>query len=117
MNSLFVKMIAGITGLAIAVYILAPGATYDHNWLTLILAGAALGLLLYFVRPLLYLITLPLRIITFNLFSFVIIMLLVWIVDCLFSTHLEFQGLKNIFFASLIVWAVDLLLGKLLKQN
>ncbi len=44
-------------------------------------------------------------------------MLLVWIVDCLFSTHLEFQGLKNIFFASLIVWAVDLLLGKLLKQN
>jgi len=54
-------MIAGITGLAIAVYILAPGATYDHNWLTLILAGAALGLLLYFVRPLLYLITLPLE--------------------------------------------------------
>lgn len=117
MNSLLGKMIAGIAGMAIAVYFLAPGVTYDHNWLTLILAGGMLGLLLYFVRPLLNLITLPLRIVTFNLFSFVIIMFLVWTVEWFFSSHLEIIHLKDLFFTSLIVWVIDLLLQKLLKQE
>lgn len=117
MNSLIVKMIAGIAGIAIAVYFLKPGVTYDHNILTIILAGVVIGLLFFFIKPLLNLITLPLRILTLNLFSFIIIMFLVWVTDVIFSTHLEISGLINIFWVSLIVWASDLLFAKLFKQD
>lgn len=117
MNSLIVKMIAGIAGITIAVYFLKPGVSYDQNILTIILAGVTIGLLFFFVKPLLNIITFPLRIITLNLFSFIIIMFLVWITDVLFSTHLEINGLINIFWVSLIVWATDLLFTKLFKQE
>jgi putative membrane protein len=117
MNSLIAKTIAGIAGIAIAVYFLKPGVTYDNSILTIILAGIAIGLLFYFIKPLLNLITLPIRIITLNLFSFVIVMFLVWIVDVLFSTRLEINGIANIFWVSIIVWASDLLFSKMFKQE
>lgn len=117
MNSLIVKTIAGIAGIAIAVYFLSPGVVYDNNILTIILAGIAIGLLFFFIKPLLNLITLPLRILTLNLFSFIIVMFLVWIVDVLFSSHLEINGINNIFWTSLIISASDLLLSKLLKEE
>ncbi|MDD5568888.1 MAG: phage holin family protein [Candidatus Pacebacteria bacterium] len=115
MKSLLLKIVAGITGIGLSVYILKGGITYN-SIPTVIFAGIAIGLLFFFVKPILNIITLPLRIITLNLFSFVIIMFLVWIVDVLFATSLEINGLKNIFFVSLIVWATDLVFSVSLKS-
>jgi len=78
---------------------------------SLVFVGGLLGLLNYFVKPTLNKITFPLRIITFNLFSLVIAMFLVWVVD-IFSQQLIIPGLKPLFFATLIVWGLNLLLSK-----
>jgi hypothetical protein len=45
-----------------------------------------------------------------NLFSFVIIMFLVWVADCIFpSAMFEIHGLANLFWMSLIVLGAEML--------
>jgi len=78
---------------------------------SLVFVGGLLGLLNYFIKPILNKITFPLRIVTFNLFSLVIAMFLVWVVD-IFSQQLIIPGLKPLFFATLVVWGLNLLLSK-----
>lgn len=78
---------------------------------SLVFVGGLLGLLNYFVKPILNKITFPLRIITLNLFSLVIAMFLVWAVD-IFSQQLIIEGLKALFFTTLIVWGLNLILSK-----
>jgi len=108
MNSLIAKLLSGIIGIGIAAYFLKPGVTYDGSFKTILVVGLVVGLLLFFVRPILSLITLPLRIITFNLFSIVIMMFIVWIVDALFPFDVfEINGINNLFFTTLIIWGTE----------
>lgn len=110
MNKLVVKLLVGIASIAIATHVLKGGVTYDGSIKTILLVGLAVGLLIFFVRPILSLITLPLRIITLNLFSFVIMMFLVWLVDALFPADMfEIFGLQNLLYTTLIVWGVELI--------
>jgi putative membrane protein len=107
MNSLIAKLLSGIIGIGLAAYFL-PGVTYDGSFRTIIIVGLVIGLLMYFVKPILSLITLPLRIITLNLFSIVIMMFLVWLIDALFPSDMfEIFGLNNIFFTTLIIWGTE----------
>ncbi len=78
---------------------------------TLTSAGILLGILNFAVKPILKKITFPLRIITFNLFSLVIAMFLVWLV-AIFAPELIIQGLKPLFFTTVSVWGLNLLLSK-----
>jgi len=78
---------------------------------TLTFAGIFLGLLNSLVKPILKKITFPLRIITFNLFSLVIAIFLVWLVD-IFSPELIIQGLKSLFFTTIIVLVVNFIFSK-----
>jgi len=108
MNSLIAKLLSGIIGIGIAAYFLKPGVTYDGSFKTILLVGLVVGLLIFFVRPILSLITLPLRIITLNLFSIVIMMFIVWLVDCLFPADMfEIFGINNLFFTTLIIWGTE----------
>jgi len=78
---------------------------------TLTFAGILLGILNFAVKPLLKKITFPLRIVTFNLFSLVIAMFLVWLVD-IFSPELIIQGIGPLFFTTLIVLAINFIFSK-----
>lgn len=78
---------------------------------TLAFAGILLGILNFAVKPILKKITFPLRIITFNLFSLVIAMFLVWLVD-IFSPELIIQGIGPLFFTTIIVLAVNFIFSK-----
>ena len=73
---------------------------------TLAFVGAFWGFLNFFVKPILKTVTLPLRIITLNLFSLVIAMGLVWLVDIL-SLELVINGLIPLFWTTLILWALS----------
>lgn len=107
MNSLIAKLISGIIGIGISAYFLS-GVTYDGNFKTIILVGLVIGLLIYFVRPILSLVTLPLRVITLNLFSIIVMMFLVWLVDALFPFDIfEINGINNLFFTTLIIWGTE----------
>lgn len=107
MNSLIAKLLSGMIGIGLAAYFL-PGVTYDGSFTTILLVGLVVGLLFFFVKPILSLITLPLRIITLNLFSLVIMMFLVWLVDALFPADMfEIFGINNLFFTTLIIWGTE----------
>ncbi len=119
---LFLQIVAAILGLWL-VQKYVPGVDFlgpifPLNWIriedyfnTLIFVGALLGFLNYFVKPILNKITLPLRIITFNLFSLVILMFLVWLVD-IFSPELIIKGIRALFLTAIIVWFIHFLLSK-----
>jgi len=112
---LFLQIVAGIIGIWLAAKYV-PGVEFVGNWQVLVLAGVILGLINFFIKPILKVITLPLRIITFGLFGLVINMLMVWIVS-LILPELVFpeqimQKIIPLFLTSFIVWGINLILIK-----
>ncbi|MBZ1345355.1 MAG: phage holin family protein, partial [Candidatus Nealsonbacteria bacterium] len=79
-------------------------------WQSLLLAGLVLGLINFFIKPILKLITLPLRILTLGLFGLIINMAIIWMIDVLFP-ELIIQGIIPLFWTTLIVWTINFLLG------
>ncbi len=110
MWSLFLQMVAGILGIFLAQRYV-PGVEFIGPWQTLVLAGVILGLINFFIKPILKIITLPLRILTFGLFSLIINMLMVWLVDIIFP-ELIIPGIIPLFWTSLIVWGISFILIK-----
>jgi len=123
MERLFWQIIAGILGIFLATKFvpgvsleIIPGQSqffgieFTAPWQVLVLVGGVLGLVNFFIKPILKIITLPLRILTFGLFSLVINMLMVWMVDILFP-ELTIPGLIPLFWTTIIVWVLCFLLG------
>lgn len=108
-GKLIVKLLVGIVGTGLAAYLI-PEITTNGEILTIIYVGAIIGLLLFFIKPLLQLITFPLRAITLNLFTIVIIMGLIWIVDVLAPAQtFEIEGIFPLFLYSLIIWGLEII--------
>jgi len=123
MNRLILQIIAGILGIFLATKFvpgvsleIIPGVSsffgidFTKNWQVLILVGVVLGSVNFFIKPVLKIITLPLRILTFGLFSLVLNMLMVWVVD-IFFLEFEIAGLIPLFWTTIIIWVLSLFLG------
>ncbi len=109
MTSLIFQIVAGILGLWLAVKFV-PGVEFVGEIKYLFFAGAILGLINFFIKPILNVITFPLKILTLGLFSLVINMAIIWAVDILFP-ELIIPGIIPLFWTTLIVFAVSFLLG------
>jgi putative membrane protein len=110
MWTLFLQIVAGILGIFLAQRYV-PGVEFIGNWQTLVMVGAILGLINFFIKPILKVITLPLRILTFGLFGLVINMLMVWLANVIFP-ELVIPGLIPLFWTSLLVWGINFILIK-----
>lgn len=115
MWTFFLQIVAGILGIFLAQKYV-PGVVFSGNWQTLALAGLVLGILNFFIKPILKVITLPLKILTFGLFGLVINMLMVWIVDIIFP-ELVIPGLITLFWTSLIIWGLAFILIKWMPDH
>jgi len=123
MKKFFSHIVAGILGLAVASWLFPEikirifynssffGVPLTEKWHVIVLLGILLGILMYFVRPILKTITLPLRIITLGLFNFVIDMALIWVLDIMFD-EITIPWLWPLFWTTLIVLALDLILQR-----
>lgn len=109
MTNLIFQIIGGILSFWLAVKFV-PGVEFVGEIKYLIFAGALLGLINFFIKPILEIITLPLKILTFGLFGLVINVGLVWLVD-IFFPELIIPGLVPLFWTTLIVWLVSFFLG------
>ena len=122
MEKLFWRIVAGILGIFLAIKFV-PGVSLEvlpdssffgikltQFWQILFLVGGILGLINFFIKPILDKITLPLKILTFGLFSLILNMVIIWILDILF---LEFQilGFIPLFWTTVIVWLINFFLG------
>ena len=97
MRKLLSQIIAAVAGLWLAtmfvpgvVVITYPtssffGFSLTAQWEIFVVLGIVLGLLNYFLKPLLKLISLPLEIITLGLFTIAIDMALIWVLDLMFD--------------------------------
>lgn len=109
MGKLILQIIAGIAGLWLATQFVA-GVTFTGKIQSLLLAGAFLGLVNFFIKPILKVVTLPLRILTLGLFTIIINMAMIWVVDIVFP-ELIIKGIAPLFWTTLIVFALTYCLG------
>ena len=107
--NLLLQVVAGISGLWIAVRYI-PHVDLEGTMLTLVYAGVLLGLINAVIKPILKIVTLPLRILTLGLFGLVINILMVWVVDIVF-VELVITGLMPLLWTTLIVWGLSVVLA------
>lgn len=87
-----------------------PGVEFVGEIKYLIMAGAFLGLINFFIKPLIKIITMPLRILTLGLFGLVVNMAIIWFIDIIFP-ELVIRGIVPLFWTTFIVWLVGYFLG------
>lgn len=111
----FVKVathaVSAILGLFIAAKLI-PGVEFYGTYLALIIIGSALGLVNFFIKPIIKTISWPAIILTLGLFSIIINMALVWLIaDVLFPETFEISGIVPLFWTTLVIWALNLIFG------
>lgn len=108
------RVITRIVSNTVAVYIadvaVAGFAVYG-GWREYLLAGAALGLLNLFVKPILKAFSFPLIILTLGLFTLVINAALLAVVAWLFPSTVAISGIVALAWATLVTTAVNLLIS------
>jgi putative membrane protein len=128
MKRLLVYIVSAILGLWLAVMFI-PGvhiSLYSDSsffgfqltaiWQIYLLLGVLLGLLNFFIKPLLDLITLPLRIITLGLFGFLVDVVLVVALDIMFR-ELSVPWLFPLLWTTLVIWILTFLFSRFVNNN
>ncbi len=113
MTKLIAQILASIIALRLA-QLYMSGIQFKGNVEILIFAGAVLGLLNFFVKPILKAITLPLRILTLGFFSFIINIVIVYFVDLAFY-ELVFEGFWPMAWFIVLLWFLNLILYSILN--
>jgi len=101
LRKLLFHTLIGLLGLWAATKII-PGVTFAGSIGIFLFCGLILGFGNAFIKPVLKIVSLPLRIITLGLFNFVINMLILEGVDILFP-ELDIRGIIPLFLTSLLI--------------
>ncbi|PIZ00771.1 hypothetical protein COY61_01645 [bacterium (Candidatus Gribaldobacteria) CG_4_10_14_0_8_um_filter_33_9] len=119
-----IKILLLHIGIGILTFYLAilfvPGVSIKgdfHNSLkVLFFAGVVLGLVNYFIKPIINLITAPAKILTFGLFGFIINILMIWFIDILFP-KLIIMGLYPLFWTGILICLLNFFASKIEKLS
>ncbi len=102
-------------GLYLAVN-LVPQINYSGGWPTLAVAGFCIALLNLTVAPILKILSIPLRVLTLNLFSLVIDMSMVWLANALIP-ELTITGIGPLLAATVIILLLNSILWLILSPS
>ncbi len=105
---LLLNIVSGTLGIYLA-YRFVPGVFFSGDIKTLLIIGCVLGIINLFIKPILKIISLPLRIITFGLFSLIINMGLVWLMEIIFNQNLDIRGIIPLFWTTIIVCGLNII--------
>ena len=92
------------------------GFALTAQWEIILVLGIVLGLLNYFLKPLLKNLSLPLEIISLGLFTIVINMGLIWLLDQMFD-ELYVPLFLPLLYTTLIIWGLNLVTVFFLVKN
>jgi len=92
------------------------GISLTEQWQMFLALGITLGLLNYFIAPILKALALPLEIVTFGLFTLVINGGLIWFLDLIFD-EVRIPWMLPLLYTTLIIWALNLVIQKILIKN
>ncbi len=111
MDKLIFHAVSGVLGLFLAIRFI-PGVSFVGTIRELLIAGVFLGLINFFIKPVVKLISLPIRIITLGLFSLLINVVFVWItIDIFFAREFIVEGIIPLLLTTLVVWLLNLFFG------
>lgn len=103
----------GIIGFYLADYFLAEVIIDSKE--TLFYAGLALGIVNFFIRPVIRLMTFPLRILTLGVFTFLINIFILWSVGEMFQ-GIAIVGFTTLLYTTLIIWILEIVLHAFTKK-
>ena len=86
------------------------------QWEIILVLGIVLGLLNYFIRPILKTLSLPLEIITLGLFTIVINMALLWFLDLIFD-ELYIPLILPLLYTTLIIWGLNVIIQAIIVRK
>lgn len=115
MSRFIIQITINALAILIAAY-LVPGIVFDGSIWKLLLAGLALGIANAWIRPLLKLISLPLVIVTFGLFTVVVNMAVLAFVALLIP-ELSIQDWTSALWGVLVISLTNYALGFLLEKE
>jgi putative membrane protein len=98
---------------ALAIFLadyLVPGIVFEGDILTLFIAGLLLGLINFFIKPILKIISAPLIALSLGLFIIVINIALLWLLEY-FVPELTITGFWSYFWGVLIISLVNVFFG------
>src|SRR2546430_14674773 len=98
---------------------LVPGVTFTGGWVPFLGVALVFGFVNAFIRPVAKLLTLPLIIVTFGIFSLVVNGLMLWLTSAVSSTldlGFHVRGFWAAFFGALVVSIVSTLLSMLIAD-
>lgn len=110
-RKLILQIIAGIVGIWLTKELI-EGVIFTGSLENLLIIGITLGLINFFIKPILDLIALPLRILTLGLFGFLINAGIVWTIDIIFK-ELNIVGLFPLLWTTLIIWIISIIASRL----
>jgi len=110
MRRLGLHIIIGIFGLWLAIGI--PGVNFEGEISSLALAGFVLGVINFAIKPILDILTFPLKIITLGLFSLFLNIAIIWTVDVLILGRIF--SLFSLFLATIVIGILNI---ALIKRN
>ncbi len=111
------RLLVQILGNSLGIYvasIFVPGFSFRGDLKILILAGVILGAINFFLKPIIKIITLPLRLLTFGFFSFIISAFLLWL-TAYFIPEIQIDGLQSLCLATILLSVVSTVLSFLTK--
>ncbi len=85
------------------------GFALTAQWQIFLVLGIVLGLLNYFLKPLLKALALPLEIITLGLFTIIINMAILWLLDLMFD-ELYVPLFLPLLYTALIIWGLNIII-------
>src|SRR5436190_10959280 len=112
---LFVSWLTNAIVLGLAGWILS-GVTFGGSAWTVIWSAAVFGVLNTALKPLLKLLTLPFAVITLGLAWFFVSMLMLWLTQLIIGGF-DIHGFWNYVWATIIVWAANLVLDFLFRGD
>jgi putative membrane protein len=110
----FLRALIAAIGLWIAAH-LVPGVSYD-NYVTLLIAGVLLGIVNALVRPVVFLLTLPITVVTLGLFLLVVNAAMIGLV-AFFLKGFTVDGLVAGVLAAIVTGAVSWIGQALIKDE
>lgn len=111
------RFIIRILGNAVALYVaflLVSGFVVSGTWEQYLIAGLVLALLNMIVRPVLKVISFPLILLTLGLFTFIINILMLWLLDYLVS-FVTIESFMALIWTTIIVSIVNLFFSIIAK--
>ncbi|MCD6291248.1 MAG: phage holin family protein [Anaerolineae bacterium] len=119
MSQLVIRLIINAIALWVAARVV-PGIHADTSVETLSVVAVIFGVVNAFIRPVLKLLTWPLRIITLGLFTFVINALMLWLTSAIaqrLGCEFSVDGFIAALLGSLVISAVSVVLSIFLRER